>query len=814
MQSIWKDFRYATRGLRNQPGFVALAALTLALGIGSATIIFSIIQNVLLDPLPYAHADQIFVFQIRDLNSTRPGGRSWFEVAEFLDYQTQVSAFDEVFGDTDEDILYATGDGTERLRGVLVSGNTFRMLDVSAAYGRVLTPDDAKPGAPRVFVMSHTMWARQFGLDPAIIGRSFVLNGVPTTLVGIMPPRFAKRGADLWLPAPFDRADPQDSQRFYTLQARLKPGVTRAQAEAEFQVVADRLARVYPRNYPKKFAVTAVSWIDSVVGSFRTTLYTMAAAVALLLLIACGNVANMLLARAHAREKEIAIRASLGATRVRLVRQLLIESLLLALLGAGAGCVLASLGLEVLVRAIPEGLIPPETVIRVNLPVLGFSLAAAVLTALLFGLVPALQLARRDLVEPLKDSGKGASSGGRRGRLSGVLVIVEVALSLVLLAGAGLLMRSFVRLQTVDLGMNVDHVLYARLQLPPGQYRTADANQQLFTQVLQRLNAMPGVVSAAITSSLPPYGGVKTAIDLPAQKTGNVGNAPSFTLVHLCSDGYFRTFERRLLRGRLLSDADVNDGRKVAVVNETLATRYFGPDDPIGKTVKLTALQTLRSGAVEQPIFEIVGVIADARNIGLRDPALPESFIPFPVTPAFERLLFVRTAGSPLLLLNNLRREVWTVDRNLAFAQAGALTDVLTRFSYAEPRFGLVVMSVFAGMGLLLVTLGVYSVIAYTVSRQTHEIGMRIALGATRGDVQRMVLRDTLRLIGPGIVAGLLASFAATGVLASQLFGVTAHDPFTLTLVVIVVAIAGVAACYVPARRATRVDPIVALRCE
>ena len=808
MRSIGQDVRYGLRGLRTQPAFTALASLALAIGIGAATTIFSVIQNVLLDPFPYVDAEQVIGFQIRDLNSTRPGGRAGFQVPEFLDYQAQVAAFEEVIAGTDEDVLYATREGTEQFSGALVSGNTFRFLGVAAAVGRTLTPDDARPGAPPVFVMSHRMWAKHFGLDPAIVGRSFVLNDVPTTLVGIMPPRFAKLAADVWKPVTLDRADPEGSRRFYYLQARLKPGVTLRQAEAEIQVVAQRLASVYPRNYPKKFAVRVVSWIDSAVGSFRTTLYTLAAAVALLLLIACGNVANMLLARATAREKEMAIRASLGASRARLVRQLLIESLLLAMLGAGAGCLFASFGIEALVMAIPDGLIPREAVIRVNVPVLLFSLAAAAFTALAFGLVPALQTARRDLAEPLRDAGKGVGGSLRRGRLSGALVVAEVALSLVLLVGAGLLIRTFVKLQTIELGLNPEHVLVARLPLPRGQYRTAAAKQQLFSQLLPRLHALPGVVAAAAASSLPPYGGIRSEIDIPGKT-----HETTWTLFQLCSAGYFRTLELRLLRGRLLSEEDVNDARKVAVVNETLARHYFGPEDPIGRQMKLNLLQTMPDARVDNPVFEIVGVVADAKNLGIRDPALPESFIPYSVTGAFQRSILVRTAGAPLPLLNSVRREIWAVDRNLAVTQTGSLTDYLTQFSYAEPRFGLVVLGLFAGMGLVLVALGVYSVIAYTVSRRTHEIGIRMALGAAHGDVQRMVLRTGLRPIGLGVVTGLLASLAATRVLASQLWGVTPHDPLTLGAVVVVVTAAGVSACYFPARRATRVDPMVALRC-
>jgi len=552
-----------------------------------------------------------------------------------------------------------------------------------------------------------------------------------------------------------------------------------------------------------------VSWLDNVIGQFRTTLYTLAAAVGLLLFIACANVANLLLTRAAAREREMALRASLGATRGRLVRQLLVESLLLALLGGALGCLSAYFGIKALVAAIPEGLIPREAVIRLNPEVLLFSLGVAVVTAVVCGLVPALQTAGRDLVAPLRDSGKGTSGSGARGRRwNGSLVVLEVALSLVLLAGAGLLMRSFVKLQTVDLGMNPEGVLHARLPLPRGQYGTAEAKRQFFRQVLDRVEALPGVTRATVTSSLPPYGGIRSELGVPGKTHPERWEA----IYQLCSEGYFETLGLRLKQGRWLSEVDLADSRKVAVVNQTLVDRYFGGDDPIGRPIELKHLATLPVSPVADPVFEIVGVVADAKNQGLQDPIMPEAFIPHAMTGSFERGILVRTSGPPMAMLHSVTREVWAVDRNVALTLTDSLSGTLRRFSYAEPRFGLIVLGVFAGVGLVLVALGVFSVVAYTVSRRTHEIGIRMALGAGRGDVLAMVLRMGFRLVGVGIVTGVAASLTATRVLSSQLFGIAPHDPPTLAAVVAVVAIAGLAACYIPARRATRVQPIVALR--
>jgi putative ABC transport system permease protein len=413
-------------------------------------------------------------------------------------------------------------------------------------------------------------------------------------------------------------------------------------------------------------------------------------------------------------------------------------------------------------------------------------------------------------VESLRGSGKRTSRGAERGTLSGALVVVEVALSLVLLAGAGLLMRSFVKLQTVDLGFNPENVLVARLPLPHGQYQSAGAKEAVFRQILRRVQALPGVASVSATSSLPPYGGIPSEIEI-AGKTHSEKWEATF---QLASEGYFRTLGLRLLRGRLLTEPEVHDARKVAVVNHALVEKYFGQEDALGHQLTLKMLATLPGGRVEDPVFEIVGVIADAKNQGLQGPIMPEAFIPFSVTGAFERGILVRTASAPLQLLNAARHEIWAVDRNIALTQVGSLTDFLKQNSYAEPRFSLVVLGVFAGVGLVLVALGVYSVIAYRVSRQTHDIGIRMALGATRTDVLRMVLGSGLRLIGAGIAVGVLASLAVTRVLSRQRFGVAPYDALTLLSVVAVVVVAGLAACYFPARRAMCVDPLVALRSE
>src|SRR5215468_2895443 len=810
MQTFWQDLRYGARTLLKQPGFTLIAVLTLALGIGSTTTIFSAIQNILLDPFPYTDAQRVVAIQIHDTSSSRPGGRTFFQASEFLDYQEQNHVFEDVIGGTFGDVLYNSGDGMEQFSGGYVTPNTFSFLGTPAELGRGIAPDDARPGAPPVFVMAHKLWVKRFNLDPGILGKTFTLNGTPTTLVGIMPPRFTKLGADVWIVRAMERADPRANRDYWMFQAKLKPGVTVQQAQADIDVVARRLAQVYPDNYPKNFSVQIISWVDSLVGQFRKTLYTIAAAVGLLLLIACSNVANMLLARATAREKEMAIRSALGASRMRLVGQLLTESLLLALGGAIVGCLFSYAGIKGLVALIPDGFIPREAEIRLNLPVLLFSLVTAVGAAVLFGLAPALQTVRKDLVEPLKDASKGAGGGFRRGRLRNALVVFEVALSLVLLSGAGLLMRSFVKLQQVDLGFNPENILFARLPFPRGQYTTAAEKQRFYEQLLSRLRTLPGVVAATETTTLPPFGGIGSEIDV----VGKTHTEKWRAIISLCGEGYFPTLQLRTILGRVLSETEVNNARKVAVVNQTFVNKFLGNEDPIGRMVKINMLESMPDSPVKDPVFEIIGVISDAKNRGVQDAPAPEMFVPYTITGAFERGIMVRISAPPLSLLKDVRREIRAMDRNVALSLTISLEDLLMQYSYAAPRFGLVLMVVVASVGLALVALGVFSVIAYTVARRTHEIGIRMALGAGRSDVVRMVMRRGLQLVGLGIGVGLLASFVVTRVIANQLWGVSPRDPLTLVAVVAVVALAGLAACYFPARRATKVDPLIALRYE
>jgi putative ABC transport system permease protein len=783
--------------------------LALALGIGAATTIFSVIQNVLLEPYPmYRNIDRMVGVAIHDDTTSRPGGRDFFEAAEFLAYASQMTSFDAVIaGGGNGDVIYAGPEGAEQFNGGYISGNTFHVLGVEAIAGRTVSDEDAKPGAPPVFVMSYKLWANRFGLDPSVIGRTFTLDGVPTTLIGVMPPRVSKLAADIWRPVLLDPANPALRNQFFRFQARLKPGVTIAQADAEFRTVAARVGKLYPRNYPDRFTGQVLGFVDSVVRGFKTTLYTMAAAVGLLLLIACANVANLLLSRAAGRQRDLALRSALGASRGRLVRELFVESLLLALAGMAVGCAFAAGGITAVVAAIPEGLIPRESLIRLDGRALAFSIAVAGVTALLFGLVPAFRAVRVDLMNPLRGAGKGTSGGFRGGRLRSALVVGEIALSLVLLTSAGVLMRSFIRLQSTELGLDASNVLMLRLAMGANDIDTAPKQTRFLMDAVARVRGLPGVVDASATVGLPAFGGYSTEFDVPG-----IAHADKWRgALELCSDGYFRTMRVPFRQGRDFSADDLTAERRVAIVNRLFVERFLGNVDPIGRTLQLT-LAIGRTDRQEQ--YQIVGVVENAKNSGVIDPILPEAFVPHSAAPVRGMSIVVRTAGPPLLARKAVQSELWAADPNVAVSQADALEGYLMRFAYAAPRLGLAIFTAFASIGLVLVVLGVYSLIAYTVACQTREIGIRIAIGAGQWDVLRMTLGMAVRWLSMGAAIGLAASYVTTRLVASELFEVSPTDPLTFAAVLGVLVVAGFAASYFPARRATKVDPIVVLRAE
>jgi putative ABC transport system permease protein len=811
LDSLATDIRFGARTLWKSRGFALISMITLALGVGASTAIFSVIDNVLLEPFPYTAPSRLMTVEIHDDAEVQSFGRQSYSSTEFFDYTTQNHVFDGAIGMNNEDALYTTKDGTERFEAELITPGTFEFLGVPPLLGRAASAADYAPSAPPVFVMRYKTWVARFNSDSSILNKTFTLNGTPRTLIGIMPQRFAWGGADLWIPQTPVRDEKHSSgfERRWFLLGRLKPGFTQAEAAADFTVIAKQHALQNPKDYPPHFTVRMRSLADGVVGQFRETLFIVLAAVGLLLLIGCGNVANLLLARATTREKEFAVRSALGAGRGRLIQQLLVESMLLALGAAVLGALFAWGGLKGLVSVIPPNIIPEEAVIRMNGVVLLFGLSVAVATALIFGLAPAVQASKRDLNDSLRDSSKGSSGGSSHANLRNAVIVFEVALSITLLVGAGLLIRSFTALREVHLGLLPDNVLVVRLPLPQDRYRTGDQLAGFFRPLLERLNHLPGIVSAAETSTLPAYGGIPSDVEVP----GKTHPETWTSTLQLCSEQYFDVLRIQILRGRAFNQSEVNNKRQVAVINQTFQHKYFGDEDPIGKRIKLVQMEKFPD---PQPDawYEVVGIVADVKNQGLQDPVDPETWVPYTLTGAAQRGILARTSGDPALMVNAVREQIWDTDRGVALADTGSLQSFIDRFTFAAPRAGFLLMSVFAGLGVVLVSIGVYSVIAYTTARRTREIGIRMALGANGGDVQRLVIGAGLRLVGLGIAIGLCASLLLARLITSQLWGVSAHDPVTMMAVPALLLVIGVLACWIPARRATRVSPMSALRYE
>jgi putative ABC transport system permease protein len=816
-EDFLRDLQYAFRSLAKDRRCALIAVFALALGIGATTVMFSVLYNVVFNPFPYKDFQHSVIFEMWDLTGAQEQeARFHYSIPEFLAIREQNRAFEDMIGNYTLDVLYTDGKGTRRFRGGYVTANGFDFLGVSPFLGRAFSPDDVKPGAPLVFMMNYRLWQTEFSSDPKILGATFFLNGKPRTLVGIMPQRFNGYDASLWLPLGLSPgADGtvfpvKDPDVIWAL-ARLKKGVSVEAAAADLDAILHRLAQANPGElYPERFKIRARTLLDFVVGDFKKTLCALLAAVSMLLLIACINVGNLLLARATVREREIAVRVALGASRGRLIRQLLVESLLLAAAACFAGCFFAYFGLKGLVAIIPRGPIPEETVIGLNPPVLLFALAVAVLTMLICGLAPALHAVRGNLQVRVTGSGKVAGDGFRHGKLRAGLVIAEVALSIMLLTGAGLMMRSFFALTHADLGFDPQHMLYARVTPAGGDHsEMAEQNQLFFEQVLRRVKALPGVVTVTETLDLPPLGGAGSYITVLGKPLPQHADS----MLELCGESYFQTLGIRLLRGRLISETDIGSARYAAVVNQAFARAYFGNEEPLGQKIKFDVFDQL-AGTPHDAYFEVIGMVADFRNRGLQESPKPEAFLPYSITGIGERFIVARTAVNPKLLLANVQREIWAVDSNAAVTSNGSIQNLLAEEVYTRPQFGLITISIFAGLGLALALIGIFSVMAYTVALQSHEIGVRMALGAQHGKVLTMVLWQGLRLISVGMLIGVLAGLGLTRFLAGQISGVSTTDPLTFLAVVTLFLVVGLIASLLPARHAAGIDPLVALRYE
>jgi putative ABC transport system permease protein len=813
VESFIQDVRYGLRMLAKSPGFTAIALLTLALGIGGTTAIFSVIYGVLIAPFPYRDSHRLAVL---DAQNTAEGGRYFAKVSadEWLDYQEQNHVFDEVIGGTLEEVRL-TGSGTAEVYwGPQVTANTFRALGVLPLLGRAFTDEDGRSDAPPVVVLSYEVWQSKFGRDPGIIGKTLVLNQQPTTVIGVMQPRECP--GDLLRPTTISRAEGPGNKRHF-LEGRLKPGVSFKQATADIALLAQRFAKVYPNDHPKDVTFTVHSFALAFTGHLRYTWGILLGAVGLLLLIACVNVTNLLLARATGRQREFAIRASLGASNIRLIRQLMVESLLLALGGTVLGCAFAQAALTGLLAIVPERYLD-GAVVRINGPVFLFSIGTALLCALLFGMAPALRAARADLQEPLKASSRGAGESRGHGRLRRLLVVSEVALSMVLLTGGGLLIRSFFALRYADLGYNLDNLLEGGFQLPEDRYKTAEQRNQFRLELMRRVRALPGVTSAALT-----FPGLWFSRLTPIEIDGKPSAEHRSASLRFSDDRFFETMGIQLLQGRTISEDDMVHARKVAVISRALVTKYFGGEGPLGRQIRVPLEMITRwpppsFQQAQQAWFEIVGVVADTRHSDETETAV-QPMMWFPYTTAGEltlQVFIVRTAGEPARLTNAVQRTVADMDKDLSMWGHGPLVvrESLDRNWYSEPRFVLTMLVTFASLGLVLVSIGVYGVLSYHASQRTHEIGIRMALGAQAAEVRWLVLKSGLRSLVVGIAIGVPASIALARILQNRIWGIKSADPPTLGAVALLLTAVGLAACYIPARRATKVDPMVALRFE
>jgi putative ABC transport system permease protein len=806
MGTLWQDLRYGFRMLAKSPGFTFVAVLALALGIGANSAIFSVVNTVLLQPLPFEQPEQLVrVYTTVPRRNLTAGPVSYLT---FADFRAQNAQFEYVTAFSDTSATLAGRDEPEQIDGIVASGDFFKVLGAQAALGRTFTTEEERPDA-QVVVISDGLWKRRFGGDAQIVGQSVTLNGEAVTIIGIMPEGFTfpidRERVDFW--SPIDPTSEENRQRgssYLNVVARLRDGATLQQAQAEADAVAARLATEYAdTNAGRSF--TLISMHEDLVGDLRPALLVLLGAVAFVLLIACANVANLMLARASSRHKEIAIRTAMGASRWRIVRQLVTESLLLSLAGGALGLLIALWGVDLLVASIPSDM-PRVSEIGLDRRVLAFTAVISMLTGFLFGLVPALQVSKPDLNEGLKEGGRGSTEGARRNRVRGALVVLEVALSLVLLVGAGLLMRSFVELREVKAGFDPSGVLTASVSLPDSKYGEEATQAEFFRRVLENLSARPGVHAASAVLPLPLSGSaMMNGLSIEGRPPAAPGERLT-THTRITSPEYFRAMNIPVVKGRALDERDSKDAPKVVVVNETFARKYFPGEEAIGKRVEITVAEDM-SG-------EIVGIVGDVKHRSLDAAPDPEAYVSYRQVPSGYMVLVLKGDGqSAAALTSTLREAVRQVDAGQALAEIRTMEQLVSN-SVARRRFNMLLLGVFAGVALALAAIGIFGVMNYTVTQRTHELGIRIALGAQTKDVLRLVVGQGMTLIVIGVVVGLAASFALTRLMQSLLYSVSATDPLTFAGVALVLASVALLACYIPARRATRVDPMVALRYE
>jgi len=817
IETLLQDLRYALRMLRNNPGFAAVAILTLALGIGANTAIFSVIDSVLLRPLPYQ--DPAGLVMVWENNSQHPNPHNTVSPPDFLDWQSRNSAFAEMSAIFDQH-ANLTGNGLPQ-EVVLedVSANFFSVLGVNPILGPGFTSENGRAGHDKVVIISYGFWKERFGSDTEIIGKTLVLNGHPLAVVGVAPQNFTwfiKDGSftgakpEMWSPFVFPASfsNRKDIGRFLSVVARLKPGVTAAQAQSQMNAIAARIAEEYP-DFNGYWGANVVPVHDQISGELRPALLILFGAVAFVLLIACANVSSLLLARASAREREIAVRTAMGASPWRIASQLLTESVLLALIGGAIGVALAIWGTDLLLAVSPRNLLDLRS-IPIDWRVLTFAAGATLIAGLLFGFLPSYISAHSGISETLKEGGRGSSAGIKRRFVRSAFVVAQMCLALVLLAGSGLLIRSFIRLVGVDPGFDASHLLTFKISLPSSKYKTDPVQLAFFQQLLARISRLPGVSSASM-DSFPPFSGLgaATGVHVLSQPERSLMDLP-VAAVRVVGADYFPTMQIPLRAGRLFNNKELTEERHVVLINQAFADQYLHGVNPLGQKAVIY-MKSLEES--QNTPSEIIGVVGDVRQMGLDTPAEPTVYWPHPELVMSGMTILVRTANDPLTLVSAVRNELQQMDPEQPMAAIATMDELLSG-SLSRSRFTMLVLGVFAALALVLASVGIYGVIAYSVTQRTQEFGIRIALGASRRDVLRLVLGQGTRLTLLGIGMGIVAALVVTRLMATLLYGISATDPVTFTAVALLLALVALAACYIPARRATRVDPIVALRYE
>jgi putative ABC transport system permease protein len=811
LETLWQDVRFGGRMLVKSPTFTIVAVIALALGIGANSAIFSVVNTVLLRPLPYKDPERLVM--VWEDASKHGYPRDTPAAANYVDWRDQNQVFEGMAAIADQSFNLTGVGEPERIDGRRVSANLFSLMGVEPQLGRAFLPEEDQPGGNRVVIMSHGLWQRRFGSNMNITGKPLTLNGESYRVVGVMPShfQFPSREVDLWVPIAFTSQEAANRGRHYLqVVARLKPGVTVEQAQAEMNTIAARLQQQHPdQNTDLGAAVTPLH--EHVAGDIKPALLVLLGAVGFVLLIACANVANLLLARAAVRQKEIAVRVALGASRLRLIRQFLTESILLAALGGVVGLLLSLWGINLLKAFIPEN-IPQAKAITIDAKVLGFTLLVSLLTGLIFGLAPAMQASRFNLNETLKEGGRDSAAGNRGNRIRGLLVIAEVAVSLILLIGAGLLINSFLRLRNVDPGFQAKNLLTMSIVLPQLKYPDHARRSAFYTELVSRIEALPGVKTAAVTNWIPLIrqgDSITISVEGRPNPAPGQGNSPS-VVTRVIHPHYFRTMSIQFLQGREFGEQDTVDSPAVAIISETMARRFFPGEDPLGKRI------TPGSADSTDPDdwITIVGVVKDVRQFELVADPKPQMYLSYAQAGFFApRYLVVSTDVEPPSLASTVRRTVWEIDKDQPVSNISTMENVLAE-SVARQRFSMLLLGIFAAVALVLAAVGIYGVMSYSIAQRTHEIGIRMALGAQKSDVLKLAVGQGLKLVLIGIAIGLVAAFVLTRVMVTLLFGISATDPTTFVTISLVLISVALLASYIPARRATKVDPMIALRYE